>query len=302
MKRIVAAFGMLLLIAGFQTSCRRTPDPQKPIGTTGSVAPENIEETLKLRPGLKIILTQNLPDRQAKVGGMIPGVRRQMEVQTPLTSEGLTFQWSLRFEPPSASGPESAPSAGNETVREDGSMSLANVVGARAMTLPIFWPQGELYLSNSSALWISDRALDDLKKTKKSEWNLGLLGNGLMGAVTGMENLQKPLEEFLAAVQRSPELAASLPQIELWDKSVKFPVKINGKDQELKALVAGNWLAEYTILDQAQNPLILQVRILPKSKVGSMLFSPLAWAKPYLEYRVQEIEAPVPVMRISPAF
>lgn len=296
LRRAALVLSTLFLVCGL-FSCRRVPEAGRPLPEQGSSATERSEDPLNLRPGLKIILLQNLPS-PGNQALRLSDVRRELEILTFPTSEGLTFQWTLKIEPSSGpiANPETAPS-----LREEGTMTLANLVGSRAMTLPLFWPQGELFLSNSSALWVSDRAFEDLKKKRRSEWQLGILGNSLLGAVQGTALLEKPLEAATAGLQGDPEKAQSSQSIEVWDKNSSYSLKVNGHPREVPTLIAGNWLAEYTILDNPQNPLILQVRILPKARPADVLFSPLTWVKPFLDYHVGELEAPVPVLRLSPS-
>jgi hypothetical protein len=54
-------------------------------------------------------------------------------------------------------------------------------------------------------------------------------------------------------------------------------------------MTAENWLARYKILNNAQNPLVLEIQLAPKASPAELLFSPLALLKNMVEYRVEEI-------------
>ncbi len=69
-------------------------------------------------------------------------------------------------------------------------------------------------------------------------------------------------------------------------------LKVNGVEQEVEVLEAKNSLASYKILNNAQNPLLLEVRLGPDYTLGEWIFSPLLMVKDLLEYRVEEIKVP----------
>jgi hypothetical protein len=56
----------------------------------------------------------------------------------------------------------------------------------------------------------------------------------------------------------------------------------------------GNWLARLSVLDNAQNPLVLAVQIAPEASPAELLFSPLGMLKGLLEYQVTGFRNPKP--------
>jgi hypothetical protein len=169
-----------------------------------------------------------------------------------------------------------------------GKMTLANTVDGRRMTLPLFWPGGELFMSNSSAIWLSDRAFSELKKEGKTQWALGLLDNPLLGPVQGNELIEMSLESVNRGLEGKPEKRAEAMELKVTDKSADYSLKLNGVEREVEVIEAGNWLAKLKILDNAQNPLILEVQVAPESSAANIFF-PLSWIRPWLNYRVEEI-------------
>jgi hypothetical protein len=171
-------------------------------------------------------------------------------------------------------------------------MTLANTVNSRRMTLPIFWPPGELYLSNSGAVWLSDQSFEELKKQGKTQWALGVLDNPLLGPVQGVDLLEASLEATSRSLASKNDPKASPQDIEVTDKSADFSVKLNGNETTVDVLEAGNSLVSYKILNNPQNPLILEAEVAPGRSVASELFLPLSWIRGLLSYKVEEIDLP----------
>ncbi len=281
-------------------------------GGSGGSMPETkgtliSSDSLKLKPDMKIKLSQRAiaADGQLAIGK--PNFSRTLNIESPPTQEGLSFAWDFKTEAPlpeinwAKDNPAPTPSAQTAPAPptpslplepQSGRMTLANLVAAKGMTLPNFWPAGELYLSDTSAVWLSDRAFSDLKKTQKAQWQPGLVGNTLLGPAQGIPLLEKLLQVLNQNIQRDPETLKSAGEIATRKKSVKHRLKVNGEEREVQAIEAGNWLASYRILDNAQNPLILEVVFNPAQTPAGILFSPLTLLKPMLEYRVEEIWLP----------
>ncbi len=262
------------------TSCRRAPAPDQTVEKAAKPTGSRLEaKDLILRKGLQIKIVQNAEGLQGKA--------RNIQVENPSGAEGLSFLWRISGGP--AGNPESQPAVPTADEGNDfGKMTLANTVDGRRMTLPLFWPGGELFMSNSSAIWLSDRAFSELKKDGKTQWALGLLDNPLLGPAQGNELIETSLELMNGGLEGKPEQKAAAMELKVTDKSADYPLKLNGVDREVEVIEAGNWLAKLKILDNAQNPLILEVQVAPDRSAANIFF-PLSWIRPWLSYRVEEI-------------
>ncbi len=262
------------------TACRRAPAPDQPIEKADKPSGPKLEgKDLILRKGLEITLVQD--------GAGVAAKPRKILVENPSGAEGLAFTWRLADH--AGSSPESLPSGAlPEPGDGSGKMTLANTVDGRRMTLPLFWPGGELFLSNSTAIWLSDKAFDELKKEGKTVWGLGLLDNPLLGPAQGNELIEASLELANRGLEAWPDKKAAAQELKVTDDSADFSLKLNGVTREVAVLEAGNWLARLKILDNAQNPLILEVEVAPETKAANLFF-PLSWIRPWLNYRVSEI-------------
>jgi len=286
----------LLLVAGL-ISCRHKPAVDQPIKDAQSSAQAEIPtENLKILPGMKIKLRQKGLGGEENISLSDQGVLRTLKMENAIGAEGITFQWSLHGGDAATKEPESQPNKGSSATSKadlEGRMTLANLVGARQMTLPAFWPEGELYLSNSSAIWLSDQAFQELKKNHETTWQLGLSGDNLIGPAQGFGLVVSELKNFQQTLEKRPEDPQnSVSHFEGGKKIKPFPLKINGQAEEVEALEAANGWIQLKILNNPQNPLILEVQFQPKASAGQMLFSPLTLLKPFLEYRVEEIDLP----------
>ncbi|HCU24024.1 MAG TPA: hypothetical protein DF383_03325, partial [Deltaproteobacteria bacterium] len=201
------------MLGTFGTACRRTPAVDKK-ASAFSKAESEAPQNLILKKGMRIKLRQlEFVDE----GKLIPseqehGWVRTLSVENPSGAEGLSFQWHLAASVP-------APETGSR-FNASGKMTLANLVGARRMTLPLFWPGGELFLSNSSAIWLSDEAFAELQKQGKTAWSLGLVDNALLGPAQGLAFLESSLENVQRSLESKPDEKAAAGELSITDKSV----------------------------------------------------------------------------------
>jgi len=260
-----------------------------------------IQLPLKLQQGMKIFLKNQILDLSSTQGG--GKGRTTLVLNEPSGAEGLSFTWSSS-RTPRQSKPESQPSEENQRgqviLQEDaaffahsgGQLSLPNLINARRMTLPLFWPKGDLFLSNSAGIWVSDVAFEELKKNRKAQWQAGLLKNPLLGPVENLPLLHQGISRFAQGLQEKPKQLAQALEVKAQRGTQEFPLKVNGKKGVVSALVAQNFLFQYKILDNAQNPLVLELTLAPEASFGEILFSPLALIKGWVDYRVVEIQLP----------
>ncbi len=273
-------------------------------------ATRSLTDSLKLKTGMEITLRQKVLDWHNRSGPwtLDPQALRTIVIDNPSNSEGLSFNWNLiakfrtpsnpttpeKFDgatpPPVEKSPPSLPPSTDTELLWEGKITLANMTDSRQMTFPLFWAPGELFLSNSSALWLSDHAFEDLKKNQKTNFSPGILRNTLLGPAQGLKMLENSLATLNQNLKQTPERGKNLTEIKSNKKPSMMKLKVNGVEQEVEVLEAKNSLASYKILNNAQNPLLLEVRLGPDYTLGEWIFSPLLMVKDLLEYRVEEIK------------
>ena len=298
MKQLKPLFIIAILASLILPSCGGKGDKEEE-STPSSKDPKT--KQLKLERGMKIMVAHR--DWNPEKGSMGNPALRILTIEDPSGAEGLAFQW---INPPSeigTAGTESQPSdptagaaSGQAQVFDlagvaSGELSLPNLTNARRMTLPLFWPNGDLFLSNSSGIWISDIAFEELKKDKKTEWNPGLIDNPLLGPIQGYKAIEGGLAQLESSLEEDQEKKESATLIKA-SKPKKFKVIVDGSEQEVEVIPAKNWLASYKILNNTQNPLVLEVKLAPEANIGEILFTPLGLLKGLVEYRVVEFQSP----------
>jgi hypothetical protein len=259
---------------------------------------------IKLKQGIKIKLKYvELEKESGKLGKW---VEREVTLENPSGAEGVALLWNEAVAGPQQ--PESAPLPQGQVITIDGGgnltdplkglmkpgggqLSLPNLTQARRMTLPAFWPHGDLYLSDSSGIWLSDVAFEEIKREGKTAWDAGLLANPLLGPAEGLPvfmNALAYLQDGLKEEQDKIEDGGSLKR----QGEKKFTLEIDGKAQTVDVVEMGNWLARLTVLDNAQNPLILAFQVAPEASPAELLFSPLGILKGLVEYQVMGFKNP----------
>jgi hypothetical protein len=287
-SRSLSVWALIVVALAVTAQCRRSPE------LPGTVPGQY--DRLKLKEGMKVILSHRILDLDSTRMG--EAGRRTVIIEEPSGAEGVLFTWLTS---PAAATPSPQPSASPQSEEwvsiplmgpsetQEGRIALPSILNARRMTLPVFWPQGDLYLSDSAGIWLSDAAFEELKDRRKTQWQPGLLQNPLLGPAQEIPILEASIEKLEQMAQRPGVDPETTAEIKVSKNSEKYLLKINGKEEVVEVMTAENWLARYKILNNAQNPLVLEIQLAPKASPAELLFSPLALLKNMVEYRVEEI-------------
>ncbi len=265
-------------------------------------------ETLKLTEGMQIVLQQQVFDQENNVWA--EKTHRTLVIENPGDAEGLSLSWYSPHAqrdiipgqeiimgsgtPPPSTGlpPDVGLLPQNPPLALEGKLSLPNIMNSRQMTFPLFWPAGDLYLSNSSGIWLSDAAFKELREDSKTQWNTGLLENAILGPLQDLHWFEIGLRQLARSFSQDEAGKEGLQRIELEKKNAKFSIKINGVQKDIKVMVVENPLARYVVLNLPQNPLILEASLSPHASPAQILFSPLGLIKGLVDYKVVEINPP----------
>ena len=255
-------------------------------------------ESIRLKPGFKFLIRQRALWVDPMGGKLNVGEGlRTITLDNASSAEGLSFEWSLvakvgsDLKLPLASPSPMAPSEPvvSQEMMWEGKMTLADTVAGKQMTLPLFWPPGELFLANNTAVWLSDKTFEDLKKNKHAEILPGLFGNALLGPLQEIKMFPRMVDQMTAALANDPKIGPQWSTVKVVGHE-KLPLKVNGSERMVPVLEAQSDLAHYVILDEVQNPLVLQFTVAPHSSLSQLLFSPLAFLKGFVDYEVTEIQ------------
>ena len=120
---------------------------------------------------------------------------------------------------------------------------------------PLFWENGD-FDTSSGLLWLTRQQFISLKLTSETAWDIA--------ATNGMsENTKADYELALSKLNHSGPgtQGASRTVLQIVEDSASYPVVVNGARVRLPAIKATDslGLAEYWILDNPDNPLVLKL-------------------------------------------
>ena len=157
--------------------------------------------------------------------------------------------------------PERALTLGWMTSAATGTLSLGAYEGAHVMLLPAFWIKGESSAEGNGGLWLSRAAYDELFGAGKTEWRLGLAENALSAlskAFKAFNDISAKLSGSATATQvASPFMIEKTAVIEA------YPLTVDGRIVLVRAIKATSWFAEFLVLENRENPLILKIIVNP---------------------------------------
>ena len=224
--------------------------------------------TIGLGPGLELAPGTEIGVVTTTLGGLAP--RSRVDPDTPgggmlitvgavQPGQSVTVSWKSTTEremPPEGPTPvlgigTPAPTPRTQAVTEGGSITADRLEDAHAALLPIYWPSFEAATTDTSLMWLSQEAFQELKGTRQTRWSADTMTMLSHLAVLTVEQMAQ-LDE---ATQGREILLRAEPDY------VEFDLQVNGQKQRYQAIQAFDDLGnEYTILDEAGNPLIVKFR------------------------------------------
>lgn len=182
-----------------------------------------------------------------------PGGGRLVSVESIQHGEEVSLTWRQTVEreitpetPYTAGDDESTPTPEVEIVEENGAITATGLGDAHKPYLPMYWPQGTV-TSETSAIWLSREAFDELKSTRQTVWSHDVL--------TRISRLSED------AVQQIREGANEVDEVYLnaEEDFDDLELTVDGQTTTLTTIEAFDTFGNaYQILDNEQNPLILK--------------------------------------------
>lgn len=215
---------------------------------------------LELAPGMEIgVVTTTLGGLapRTSVDPDTPGGGMLVSVDSVQPGESVTVSWKGTIEreiPPGGPTPAvgigtPAPTPATQAVPQGGSITADRLKDAHAALLPIYWPSFEATTTDTSLMWLSQDALEELKRTRQTRWSAD--------AVTMLSYLAVLTVEQMAQLDEATRGQEMMLRAE--PDLVDFDLSVNGAKQRYQAIQAFDDLGnEYIILDKAENPLIVK--------------------------------------------
>ena len=237
---------MLLLLAA--SACDGVTDtPAAPPDSLGLTTGMEIGVVNTTVAGLA---TRDSVDPDAPNGGML------VTVDDVQLGESATVSWRRTVErevepdepTPAVGVGTPTPTPPTELVSESGRLVVAGMESAHAALLPLYWPTSEAGETESSGMWLSQEAFEELKSTQQTRWSPDV--------VTQFSNLPRSaLRQIEDAAEGQDLYLTADPDF------IDFETRVDGERVRFQAIRAhddfGN---EYVILDQADNPMIVKFR------------------------------------------
>jgi hypothetical protein len=215
-----------------------------------------VTDAVDLRPGMEIgmgftgfggttSLSEIDPDE--------PGGGRLVTVDAVAPGEEVALSWRGTVErertpeaSPTVGVGEEPPSPEVVLVEETGSVTATGLDDAHRTFFPMFWEQGET-TTDTSAIWLSEEAFQELTETRQTAWNADVL--------TRISWVGTEVQERIdSAVENVDEVV-----LEAEADTVDFELVVDSQPTTVQAIEAydsfGN---EYIIIENETNPLVVK--------------------------------------------
>lgn len=142
-----------------------------------------------------------------------------------------------------------------------GTLALASYDDAQAMLLPAFWRSGDVTASHNGGLWLSRSAYDGLAAGHEVDWRIGLADGALSTLSTALKTFNALSAKLFGSATAVPDISPFT--VKKTGEDDAFPMTIDGKIVLLRTMAVSSWFADFTVLDNPDDPLILKVSVNP---------------------------------------
>jgi hypothetical protein len=232
------------------------------VGCTGLVTPNRdtaipVTAVPALSPGMEIGLVSTAMMGQFgrnQVNPDEPGGGMLVTVQEITTGESVTIGWrrtETRAVEPAQPTPvvgvgTPSPTPVQETVTVEGTITATGLRDAQDAYLPLYWQESGRSTTDTSLLWLSQQAFQELKTTRRTRWTPDIMTRLSLLPLIVLRQLEEE------ATDREIYLEAEAD-------FVTYELLVNGERTAVQAIKAYDTFGnEYLILDNEDNPLILK--------------------------------------------
>ena len=197
-----------------------------------------------------------------------------IDVESYAPNQSVMFRWEK--------GKESEPVIG--------SITLGGLASGDTMLIPKLWTVGDVVRDDATGFWLSRAQYDELKANASTQVSLGLFDEKLSGALQLKDNVTNALS---ALQQKSQDAHEGEDIVTVQSKGAgTYTLTIDGVQTTVATLEAENWFAHYTILDNAEHPLVLKLIVNPVASAGTENLSWASVMNSFLGYAITEIRHP----------
>ena len=261
----VGVFGVCLVGAG----CSKSAPAVEPPITQGPEATSTVQTSLKTLPFIPGDSFEIWPLGVSTTSTAVQPVRVLIDRFAPRNRAGLS--WRL----------------GSAT----GSLAQIDLADTHILLLPALWIKGPQDLvTGVSAIWLTDDAYQAVDLTQQLILDLGLQSSSAKAAikksVPGSATLWDRIVAQIGVAQQKTDV-----NFVQGVERIAWPVMNNGRAETVPAMRIRNWFGEAIVLEDRDNPLILQFTFDPKTdaKVVDKSSKAFLALKNALSYRVDTV-------------
>ncbi|MHB8831468.1 MAG: hypothetical protein ACYC44_05145 [Patescibacteria group bacterium] len=231
-----------------------------------NASPAEASKRINFVPGSQVEIRQTYLGADAKKADALAGDNKEgvriitLERFAPMVYAKLSWKLSS----------QGATSTEMRTVR--GSVENINLKSSHEFYPPAYWPSDTTDAKDTSAIWLSQDAFEELTKTKHATLFYGLTDGLLFG------DLRTAKEFFDAITSLSNQVIEANKTTDTdWAKADEeysdWTLKVNGQDIKVQVIKAHNWFGEIVVLNNPQNPLVIKMTFNPALQDKSLLKS-----------------------------
>ncbi|HCC83852.1 TPA: hypothetical protein DEP96_03305 [Candidatus Uhrbacteria bacterium] len=291
-----ASYAVLLGLSIITMGSGCLPWQQEPVDDTTAVV-------AKLHAGSTLTIAQNwfgVSTPQDPVYG-----QRNVTIDKWTAGESAKLSWTLKSREETAESVAARAAAANVPVGQiakipdpvyidvdtTGSVKTDGLGNAERILLPAYWPAQDYDVTGdqNSVLWLSRAQYDELTTTRTSHIALGLFDSTLEKLQNFSSNVTAALAKLEGKVASNAAATNSdITKLSADENWSNYTLNINGTSTVVRAVTANSDLANYVILANPENPLILKVSIKPLS-LGFTMLSTLSLVKSLAGYTITSI-------------
>lgn len=231
--------------------------------------------------------------------------QRNVTIDSWTAGESMQLSWTLKSRLETAESVAAREAAANVPVGQiaqipdvvyvdvdtTGSVQTDGLANAERILLPAYWPAEDYDVTGqqNSVIWLSRAQYDELITARTSHIALGLFDSTLEKLQNFSSNVTSALAKLEGRVASDNATTNSdITKLTADQDWSNYTLSINGVSTVVRTITASSELANYVILANPENPLILKVAIKPLS-LGFTMLSTLSLVKSLAGYTITSI-------------
>jgi hypothetical protein len=180
-----------------------------------------------------------------------------------------------------------------EEFEASGTISGIDLRRSHTLSNPLYWEPRDMQLVESSALWLSDDAYQELVNTGKTVVNFGVTDEAANTILKNMSEMQSAWDRLRnSSVQQS--VREDITLVKAVAPEEEYPLTVNGKEIKVKVIRARNWFGEIVVLKNPENPLVLKLSLNPLTYGAAGAVAKSADLKNVFGYEIAKLNVHAP--------